>query len=210
MCELLTNIRNTVADLATWDPVDQSRTEFVYAAISIWSRVLAVFRTGALPKSSDEYQAVSSSGLRQLATDDNALAAGLGTLAMALSMLQHGRETALWSISAPVGAGIEHGAFTATGTWDGAPARPVFLVKGIGEALALQQSGAFANDNAIVLHADTTWSQVMASNASARRVGSSPGRSGRNSKHHISIESLVDRCDTADLLKSEFITEASI
>lgn len=210
MSALLKELRNDAADLAVWDSVDESRTDYAYAAISIWSRILAVFRTGRLPANPDEYQAVSASGLKQLAADGNALAAGLGHFAMGLSMLQHGKNQALWTLGRATGAGVEHGSIRAIGCWDGATERPIFIVKGVTEALNLQQSGAFASDNAIVVHADDTWAQVMGAATTARKVRGAPGRTGRSSTRHVCIQGLLDRCNTADELKNAFVAEASI
>jgi hypothetical protein len=210
LSSLLTGLRNDVADLATWNPDDKSRTGFAYSAISVWSRILAIFRTGRLPVNPDEYQAVSASGLRQLAADDNALAAGLGNFATGLAMLQHGKEQALWTFGTVAAPAIENGAIVATGTWGGAVSRPVFLVKGISEALNLQQTGALDNDNAVVIHADKTWSQVMGSSGGSRSLGSAPGRTGRSATRHVCMESLLERCDTMAILEAEFTAEASI
>jgi hypothetical protein len=210
MAQLLKVARNDVADLATWDSVDESRTDFVYAAIAIWSRILAVFRTGKLPANPDEYQAVSASGLKQLAADDNALAAGLGNFAIGLAMLQYGKEQALWTLGTVSAPAIENGAICATGSWDGATERPIFLVKGIGEALSLEQSGAFVNDNAIVIHADNTWAQVMGDKGGSRRLASAPGRTGRTRTQHVCIQGLLERSDTSDSLKAAFVAEASV
>lgn len=210
MLVLFKELRNDAADLAVWDPVDMSRTDYVYAAISTWSRILAVFRTGRLPVNSDEYQSVSATGLKQLAADANALAAGLGHFAISLSMLQHGKNQALWTLGCATGTGVEHGSFSAIGSWDGATERPVFIVKGIKEAINLQQSGAFTNDNAIVVHADDAWAQVLGAATNARRVRGAPGRTGRLSTRHVCIQGLLDRCNTADELKNAFVAEASI
>jgi hypothetical protein len=210
MSALLKELRNDVADLSVWDPVDKSRTDYAYAAITIWSRIIAVFRTGKLPANPDEYQAVSASGLKQLAADNNALAAGLGHFAMALSMLQHGKDQALWTLGRATGAGLENGSIRAIGSWDGATERPIFIVKGVTEALNLQQSGAFSNDNAIVVHADDAWARVGGAATTARRVSGAPGRTGRSRTRHVCIQGLLDRCDSADELKNAFVAEASI
>ncbi len=207
---LLKKLRNDVADLAVWDPIDKSRTDYVYAAIAIWSRILAVFRTGKLPANADDYQTVSASGLKQLTADGNALSAGLGNFAMCLSMLQHGKDEALWTLGPATGAGIEYGSIRAVGSWNGATERPIFIVKGVTEALNLQQSGAFVSDNAIVLHADDTWAQVMEAETTPRKVRGAPGRTGRSSTRHVCIQGLLGRCNTAGELRNAFVTEALI
>ncbi|WP_168992255.1 hypothetical protein [Mesorhizobium norvegicum] len=210
LASLLTGLRNDVAEMALVDPDDESRTNFVYKAIAVWSRLLGIFRTGSLPTNPDGYEPISSSGLQQLALDANAVSAGLGNFAAALSMLQHGRASGLWSLQLPGAGALADGAIGAKGLWDGADLRPIFVVKGAAEALSLEKAGAFANNNAIVLHADDTWNQVMGSGLGSRRVRGAPGRNGRVITRHLSIQSLVDRCPDVETMKTEFVSEVSL
>lgn len=198
----LRDLRDAVADLATVDPVDKSRTPATVAGIRLWSRLLSMFRSGALPISNDTYQTLSPLNLPLLATDPNALSNGLGQLAVALAMLQHGAGR--WTIAAPETDDVSSGCATARGSRPGAPARPLFIVKSAGEAIALQQCGAFANDNAVVIHADDTWHRM---GASPRRVSGAPGRTGSAATIHVSVADLIGRSSDAGELHDAFAAE---
>ena len=84
--------------------------------------------------------------------------------------------------------------------------RPLFVVKSATEAIALKSKGAFANDNAIVVHADNAWHQ-MAGGVSARRVRAAPGRTGQIGETHVSLGDLLARCGDAATLQREFVAE---
>jgi len=198
----LRTLRDYVADLATVDPVDESRTPATDIGIRLWSRMLSMFRLGALPPSAETYQTLSPLNLPLLATDPNALSSGLGQLAVALALLQHG--AGCWTISAPETDDVSSGCATARGNRPGAPARPLFIIKSAGEAIALQQSGAFANDNAVVIHADDTWHRM---GASPRRVSDAPGRTGGAATIHVSVADLVGRSADARELHGAFAAE---
>jgi hypothetical protein len=202
---LLKSLRNDVAALATGD-----RTKFSNQAIALWSRILAIFRTGQLPDDLDAYEVLSTSGPAQLAVDGNARAAGLGLLAVGLSLLQHGRVASLWQLDMSASAALADGALRAKARWAGAAERPLFLVKGAGEAIALEKLGAFADDNAIVLHADDTWHRLNGPGTSARRVRGSPGRTGRVGTRHVSLGHLMDRCHEVDEFKLQFVAEVTL
>jgi hypothetical protein len=83
--------------------------------------------------------------------------------------------------------------------------RPLFLVKSATDAIALKSNGAFANDNAIVVHADDTWHRMVGGSASPRRVRSAPGRIGRVGDTHVSLGDLLTRCGDAATLQQEFV-----
>ena len=207
---LLEGLRNSVADLATYDPVDQSRVPFVNATIAAWSRLLSLFRRGALPNDPATYEALSSSPPNMLAADQNAQATGLGRLGFAIAMLQHGRAHGDWELSLPDNAELASGALKARAPRPSAIDRPIFLVKSATEAVLLHKNGAFANDNAIVVHGDDTWQQMVGNQASARQPRAAPGRTGRRGTTHVSIEELLRRSDTSAALQQAFVAEMMI
>lgn len=204
---LLTGLRDAVAALAVPDAVEGSRAEICNQGIALWSRLLSVFRTGAIPSAPEAYETLSSSTPNLIGADPNAQAMGLGCLGIALALLQHGIVAGHWQIGTPAGADAIAGALTAKGVRAGADERPVFLVKSATDAIALQSRGAFANDNAIVVHADDTWYRMVESTGSARRVRAAPGRTGRVGNTHISLGRLIARCDTVATLQQEFVAE---
>ena len=207
LAALLERLRDHVADLAIGD-----RTAFTYAAISLWSRLLSLFRRGSLPTNADAYEIVSNSVPDNLETDPNARSNGLGCLGVALALLQHGRAAKLWELAPARGPEATAGALTARGNWRGAPERPLFLVKSATEAIALERNGAFANDKAIVVHGDNAWHRISGGNKSTgiRRPRSAPGRTGRIQTTHVSLGSLIEACDDADALKDRFVAETTL
>ena len=202
----LMGLRDHIADLAIGD-----RTAFTNAAIASWSRLLSLFRRGVLPANAEAYEVVSSSVPDTLEADHNAQANGLGRLGVALSLLQHGRAAGLWEL-APAAPEATAGALTARGNWHGAPERPLFLVKSATEAIELESNGAFANDKAIVVHADNAWHRISggSSGTGVRRPRGAPGRIGRVRTTHVSLGSLIEACDDADALKNRFVAETTL
>ena len=204
---LLTDLRDHIADLAIGD-----LTDFTKVAIASWSRVLSLFRGGTLAADPEWYEVVSSSVPNNLEADQNAQANGLGRLGVALSLLQHGRTAGLWEL-APTGALDETaGALTARGNWPGAQERPLFLVKSATQAIKLKRNGAFANDNAIVVHADDAWHRMARGGAGTgvRYPRGAPGRTGRIRTMHVSLGSLIETCDHADAVKERFVAEMAL
>ncbi len=187
-----------------------NRTDFIYRAISLWSRALALYRNGALPDRPDTYQELSASTPLQLPTDQNAKAAGLGRLGAAISLLQSGHADGQWRISVPRSLNLTDGAMTTTSTWAGAEPRPLFLVKSVTEAINLEKNGAFTGDKAIVLHGDDTYQRVFGGGTSARRPRGAPGRTGRSSTRHVSISHLVETSVDADDLFHRFSSEVAL
>ncbi|WP_374470240.1 SIR2 family protein [Phenylobacterium sp.] len=206
----LVALRDAVADLAIVDPTTRDRTAAVNRGMAIWSRLLAMFRSGAPPANLDAYEVLSASTPEQLVGDQNAQAAGLGSLGIALSLLQEGRARGLWAIELPAGDAIAAGALVAAAGWTGANRRPLFLVRSAGEAIALEKHGAFANDNAIVIHADSVWGQMQASAGGARRRSRAPGRTGTVETRHVSIEALIEVSTTVDELANRFVAEVTL
>ena len=204
---LLTDLRDQIADLAIGD-----RTAFTNAAISSWSRLLSLFRGGTLAADLEAYEVVSSSVPNNLAADQNAQANGLGRLGVALSLLQHGRAAALWELAPTAALDATAGALTARGNWPGAPDRPLFLVKSATQAIRLKRNGAFANDNAIVVHADDAWHRMAGGGAGTgvRCPRGAPGRTGRIRTTHVSLGSLIETCDDADAVKGRFVAEMAL
>jgi len=200
-------LRDDVADFAVVDPADGSRTRAVDAGIALWSRLLSIFRTGALPATPDAYEALSALPPDLIAGDANAQAMGLGRLAIGLALLKNGIATNHWTLDVPAGLECSAGALSAKATHAGAVKRPVFLVKSATDAIALQSQGAFANDNAIIVHGDDTWHRMVSTTGSARRVRSAPGRTGHVVTTHISLGYLVEQCDSADALHKAFVAE---
>lgn len=204
---LLKALRNDIAELAVPAPGVPNRTAFVNHAIALWSRLLSLFRSGALPMNKDAYEALSHSPLNLIAADQNAQAMGLGRFAVVLSLLQHGRATGLWELRQPVSDDLTSGAMTARALRPDGVDRPFFVVKSATDAIALKSQGAFAHDNAIVVHADDTWHQMTGSGTSARRVRAAPGRTGHIGETHVSLGDLLKRCSDAATLQREFVLE---
>lgn len=204
---LLNALRNDISDLAVPAPGMKNRTAFVNRAIALWSRMLSLFRGGALPANSDAYETLSNSTPILIVADQNARAMGLGRLGVALSLLQYGREAGLWELRQPAANDLISGAMTARASRPGGMDRPLFVVKSATEAIALKSNGAFANDNAIVIHADNAWHQMVAGGASARRVRAAPGRTGRVGETHVSLGDLLARCGDAATLQQQFVAE---
>lgn len=180
------------------------RTAQVNLGIALWSRALALFRTGHLPADAEAYEFLTASTPIQIPADANALAAGLGEFALALSLLQHGKHSGLWTLGVPTSAEVAAGAVSAEAHWDGARTRPLFLVRGAGEAVKLELQGAFANDDAIVIHADDAWQQLAEGRRSARKASGSPGRDGRKRTTHVSIGHLAGTSTDATDLRERF------
>lgn len=204
---LLKALRDDIAALAIPSPGAPNRTAFVSQIIALWSRMLSLFRSGALPTNEEAYEALSQSTPNLIAADQNAQAMGLGRLGVALSLLQHGRATGLWELRQPVSNDLTSGAITARASRPDGIDRPVFVVKSATDAIALKSQGAFAHDNAIVVHADDTWHQMVRGRASSRRVRAAPGRTGHVGETHISLGDLLRRCDDAMALQREFVLE---
>ena len=204
---LLTELRDHIADLAIGD-----RTDFTNAAISLWSRMLWLFRGGILAADSEAYAVLSSSVPNNLEADQNAQANELGPLTVALALLQHGRAAGLWELAPGATVDASAGALIARGSWLGAPERPLFLVKSATQAIRLERNGAFANDNAIVVHADDAWDRMAGGGAGTggRRPRGAPGRTGRVRTTHVSLGSLIETCDDADALKGRFVAEMAL
>ena len=204
LTRLLMGLRDHIADLAVGD-----RTTFTNAAIAAWSRLLALFRRGALPTDPEAYETISNWVPEKLEADQNAQANNLGRLGVALALLQYGRAVGLWELAHVDGADADAGALTAIGSWTGAPARPLFLVKSAAEAITLQHNGAFADDKAIVVHADDAWYRITSEGRgmAERRPHGPPGRTGRVRTTHVSLGHLIEIGDDAEDLKNGFVTE---
>lgn len=203
----MNEMRNDIAELAVPAPGEQSRTAFVNQFIALWSRMLSIYRSGVLPTNPDAYETLSQSTPNLIAADQNAQAMGLGRLGVALSLLQYGRVTGIWELSHPASNELAAGVMTARPARPNGAGRPLFIVKSATDAIALQSNGAFANDNAIVLHADDTWHRMAGGSTSPRRVRSAPGRTGRVGDTHVSLGNLLARCDDAATLQQEFVAE---
>lgn len=209
----LGELRNAVAAAA---PADGDRTDFVTAAISAWSRLVSIHRDGALPDHPKAYQAISHSPVTTCASDGNVVASGFGDLAIALSLLQHGVNDARWALSAPATGSVGDGAIVAKGSYDGAKPRPLFIVRGAGQALRLQKSGAF-NDNTIVIHGDATWASLVDDDDGTESGGSgrgtikkAPGRIGRVKAKHVSLEKICAGAGDIATLRTRFMSEITI
>ena len=204
---LLIGLRDHIADLAVGD-----RTAFTKVAIASWSRLLSLFRRGRLPTNAEAYEVVSSSVPDKLATDPNAQANGLGRLGVALSLLQHGRVEGLWELAPPPAPDASAGALVAGGIWHGAPKRPLFIVQSATQVIELERNGAFADDNAIVVHADDAWHRIPGGGTgpTVRRPSAAPGRIGRVRTTHVSLGILIEECDGAGALQNQFVAEMTL
>jgi len=203
----LNRLRDTVAAKATGD-----RTAFAGLAIAHWSRLLALFRTGKLAHGPGLYQVLTGGPVGGIAQDQNARAAGLGELGIGLSLLQRGVEDGLWTIKPAVDDAIVSGAVSALANWDGATPRPIFFARSAQMVITLEKGGAFANDNAIVIHADDAWHEMQETNIvdSPRSISRSPGRTGTIGTQHVSLARLITTEATADGLAARFVREASL
>ncbi|MEK9212244.1 hypothetical protein [Sphingomonas sp. 2378] len=199
-------LRDQIADGAVVDATDQSRTPAVNKGIALWSRAVAVFRGGQLPQDLAAYEPISPNTIGLLATDQNARASRLGHLAIVVALLEHGRMTAQWSLASPADDDLCAGVASLQANRAGAPVRPVFLVKSASEAIRLQADGAYANDNALVIHSDDTWHLTTASRSS-RSPSSAPGRTGSLTPSHVSVESLLRASGDIDELRASFAAE---
>jgi hypothetical protein len=195
-------LRDLVADLAVPD-----RTSFVNLAVSYWSRMLSIFRAGALPANPQAYEVLSTYVPAALHGDANAIAAGLGRLGLVLALLQNGKADGTWDFKLPADANLTSGIFTARANRTGATDRPLFIVKSATEAIALQKIGAFTNGNAVVIHGDETWHTLIGKKKSARKPSSAPGRSGRIETTHISLGAILSRVPDALTLQQQFAAE---
>jgi len=204
---MLETLRDDIANLSVPAPGAHNRTAFVDEAISIWSRMLSLFRCGALPSSPGGYETLCSSTPNLIAADQNAQSMGLGRLGIALSLLQNGRQIKLWDLRQPISNDLTAGAMTARALRPDGVDRPLFLVKSATEAIALKSDGAFANDNAIIIHGDNSWRHMMGGGISARRMRVAPGRTGFIGETHVSLGDLLARCGDAVSLQREFVAE---
>lgn len=207
LAPLLETLRDDIADLAVPAPGAETRTAFVNEAIALWSRMLSLFRSGALPSNPEAYETLSSSTPNLLAADQNAQNMGFGCLGIALSLLQNGRQAGLWELRGPVSNALTSGALTARALRPDGVDRPFFVVKSATEAIGLKSRGAFADDNAIVVHADNAWHQMAGGGVTARRVRAAPGRTGHIGETHVSLGDLLARCGDAATLQREFVAE---
>ncbi len=202
----LKRLRDAIAVQATGD-----RTVFANAAITLWSRMISLFRTGELPSAPNAYQLISGSAVSQLANDANVRAASFGELAVALALLADGQSGGLWKLTGPADVDLPAGALTSTATWPGAQPRTIFFVRAAKVALDLQKRGAFANDNTIVIHADDAWHQLQHPGApSPRRPKRSPGRTGGPTTLHVSITQLADAEPDIAALRKRFASEVTL
>lgn len=202
----LTLLRDEIAALIVPLPGPPDMTGFVNQAIALWSRALSLFRRGALPANPEAYEILCTSTPNLISADPNALGTGLGKLGVALSLLQSGQTAGLWELRAPLTNELSSGAMTARGLRPGTVDRPLFLVKSATEAIALKSQGAFANDNAIVVHGDDAWQQ-LGGGASPRRVRAAPGRTGHVGETHVCLGALLARSADAASLQQQFVAE---
>ncbi|MGA0601396.1 SIR2 family protein [Caulobacter sp. KR2-114] len=198
----LIQLRNLVADQAVGD-----RTAFADRAIGLWSRALSIFRQGDLPTMSEAYEALSNSSLNLIDADQNARAMSLDRFAIAVALLGRGHEEGRWLLEPPASNDLTAGVLTTRAPRPGGDARPIFVVRSATEAISLQSKGAFANDTAIVIHADETWDKMVSGGASARRVRSPPGRVGRIGETHVSLNRLLGGSADAATLHANFAME---
>lgn len=203
----LNRLRDEIAANAVGD-----RTAFLNDAIAFWSRLLALFRTGKLQQEPGLYQVLTGGPVGGVAQDQNARAAGLGELGIGLSLLRRGVDDELWTIAPPTDDTVGSGAISALANWDGAIPRPIFFARSAQVVIALEKAGAFANENAIVIHADDAWHEMQEANVvnSPRSMSRSPGRSNAIVTQHVSLARLMATEVTADGLAAHFVREASI
>jgi len=205
----LNDLRDIMADGATVDAADRSRTSAVDHGIAIWSRLLSVFRAGILQRDPTAYEAISSSGPDILAADPNAQSNNLGRLAIMLALLEYGRAAGFWSLAASAGSELPAGVAAMQLARASAAVRPLFLVKSASEAIRLEADCAYANDNAVVIHADDIWHRTRAARSS-RRPSGAPGRTGSVEPTHVSLGDLLQRIADVDGLRDAFVAEVML
>jgi hypothetical protein len=206
LADSLRCLRDAIAGQATGD-----RTAFANAAITLWSRMISLFRTGHLPARSSAYESISAGPVARIAHDANARAASFGELGIALALLSDGQTKGLWTLSGPASDDLTSGALTSTATWAGAPPRTIFFVRSAGTALDLKKRGAFANDNTIVIHSDDAWHQLQPSGTvTARTPKRPPGRTGSPTTLHVSIAQLLDTEPDVGALRKRFAAEVTL
>lgn len=203
----LTRLRDAIAAHATGD-----RTAFLGQAIATWSRLLGLFRAGKLPQGPGAYEVLTSGPVGGIGQDANARAAGLGELGIGLALLQRGVDQGLWSLLPPADGGLVAGALGALASWEGASERPIFFARSAAMVIALDKNGAFANDNAIVIHADAAWHEMQEANVvvSPRTISRSPGRTGTIGTQHVSLARMIAGEATAEALSARFVREVSL
>jgi len=202
----LNDLRDLFADGATVDAVVEDRTPAVNQGIAYWSRLLSVFRGGTLPRDPTVYEQISQSTAAILAADQNARSSNLGHLAVTLALLEYGRSSGKWSVKPPTSDELTAGVALLQADRPGSPIRPVFLVKSVSEAIRLQSDGAYANDNALVIHSDDTWHRTMAVR-SGRSPGSAPGRTGMLEPSHVSVGEMLRVSGDIDGLRATFVAK---
>jgi hypothetical protein len=78
-------------------------------------------------------------------------------------------------------------------------------------ALDLEKRGAFANGNAIVIHADDVWHRMRSSGTdSARTRSRAPGRTGKVGTRHVSIAHMLNAETDIAGLRTRFISEVTL
>ena len=209
LTKALNRLRDAVAAQAKGD-----QTAFVNQAIATWSRLVSLYRDGQLAAHPERYEAINRSTVSHVANDPNAVAAGFGDLALALSLLEHGWGGGIWSLSPPAGAGVSDGALIAKGAYPGAQARAVFVVRSAQQALLLHKSGAL-NDNSVVIHGDEMWRMLNpgatgAGLSSPRGPRRPPGRSNRQQAVHVCLKPMVEAATDLDDLRRRFISEVTL
>jgi hypothetical protein len=167
---------------------------------------MSVFRAGTLQRDPAAYEPVSPSPPAMLAADQNAQASNLGHLAVSLALLEHGRSVGQWSLTPPAKDDLSAGVASLQADRPDAPVRPVFLVKSVSEAIRLESNGAYANDNALVIHSDDTWHRTMVARSS-RSPGSAPGRTGTLEPSHVSIGNMLETFSDIDGLRATFAAD---
>ena len=186
--------------------------DFVVSAISSWSRLVTLFRSGVLPENISLYHEVSRSPLPSLISDSNATASGFGEMAIGLSLFGGCISSNNWKIGSPESTDISAGAFTCTGGWAGSVKTRIFFVKSATEALMLKKSGGLAERNTVVVHSDDAWLQFNAgsSRRSTRNPGGSVGRDGNYEARHISLKELIDNASNYADVKMKFVEAVTI
>jgi hypothetical protein len=202
LAPILMELRDSIADGAVGN-----RTALVNSSIAVWSRALSLFRRGALPQNAGGYEVLSMSTPSLIAADQNAQALALDRFALALALLQQGKTAGHWQLSAPTSAALGAGAMTVRPNRPGGLDRPLFVVRSATEAIALQSNGAFANDNAVVIHGDDVWRRMISGGGTARRVRGAPGRTGRIGETHVSLQDILSQSDDSDALQRRFLAE---
>lgn len=200
VCTHLRSLRDVVGGLA-----DSDHRAFIEAMVSAMALVLAIFRTGRAPDATAVFYEPVSTGPVRLANPrpDVRVAAGLGRLAVVVSLLGRGLVEGLWNLTLGTAVRPEDGVVrVATGHQN---AR-VFMVADPRSLSQLEVDGVVDLDDEeiVVIQAEATQAR------STRSPRAHYGRTGAAGARCIDLEDLCGTVSTADELFEAFRLEGAL